>query len=158
MSKICCFTGHRVIKDVDPDLIIKKLEALLVDLIENEHFTDFRAGGAVGFDSIAALVVLNLKERYPHIKLHLILPCKNQDKYFTKKEKTVYRYILSRADDVCYLQEKYSSGVMLARNNALVNGSDLCVAFMTRLRGGTYQTVNLARKNDTKVISVLRYN
>ncbi len=38
----------------------------------------FGAGGARGFDSLAAEVVIELKEKYPHIHLILVLPFYNQ--------------------------------------------------------------------------------
>ena len=156
MSKICCFTGHRSISLQSAQIINLKLENTLVNLIENEGFTDFRAGGAVGFDSIAALAVIKLKKKYPNIKLHLILPHKGQDKYFPALEKDVYRFVVDSADSVTYIQNAYSDGVMFARNRALVDGSDLCIACLERLSGGTYQTVNYARKNKVKTINLLR--
>lgn len=156
MSKICCFTGHRYMSAIPLEEIKKRLESLLVKLIENEDFTDFRAGGARGFDSVAALTVLKLKNRYPHIKLHLILPCKGQEKYFSPFEKQVYALALAHADSVAYVQERYSDGVMFARNRALVDGSDLCVAYLEKLEGGTYQTVNYARKKRVRTINLLK--
>ncbi len=156
MSKICCFTGHR---EVDPRSCVKmseRLEALLRELIEKDGFTDFRAGGAVGFDCIAAISVLKLKQEYPHIKLHLVLPCKNQDRYFSPMEKRLYKYVLANADSAVYMQERYSNGVMFVRNRALVSGADLCVAYLARLKGGTYQTVNIARREKVRVINVYK--
>ena len=85
MSKICCFTGHRKIVSLPPNELSSKLENKLIELIDNEDFSEFRAGGATGFDSVAALTVLKLKNKYPHIKLHLFLPCKTQDMYFSKR-------------------------------------------------------------------------
>lgn len=156
MSKICCFTGHRKIKTMSVSEISAKLEKVLIELIEVENFTDFRAGGAVGFDSIAALTVLKLKERYPHIKLHLILPCADQDYRFSPLEKQIYRYTKARADSVQILQKHYTSGIMHVRNRALVDGTDLCIAFLEKLEGGTYYTVNYARKNKVKTINLLK--
>jgi uncharacterized phage-like protein YoqJ len=156
MSKICCFTGHRKTASLPPEKIAEKLKIKLTDLIENEEFYDFRAGGATGFDSIAALVVLELKEKYPQIKLHLFLPCKDQDRYFTPFEKKIYKYAIKNADSVVYIQEHYSKEAMYARNRALVDGSDLCLACLERLEGGTYQTVNYARKNKVRTINLLR--
>ncbi len=156
MSKICCFTGHRDIKDVPANVLSARLEKTIVDLVENEGVTDFRAGGARGFDSMAALAVLALKEKYPQIKLHLILPCKNQDKGFKLVEKQVYKYNLAHADSVVYVSEKYYAGVMLDRNRKLVDGADVCVAFMNHLGGGTYYTVNYARKNKVEVRNLMR--
>ena len=156
VSKICCFTGHRNIYALPPHELEKRLEKKLIDLIENEGFTDFRAGGARGFDTMAAMAVLKLRNRYPHIKFHLILPCKNQDVYFLPFEKQLYRFALSEADSVTYIQERYSREVMFARNRALVDGSDLCIAYLEKLEGGTYYTVNYARKQKVKAINLYR--
>ena len=60
MSKICCFTGHRKINALSLQELSDRLEEKLIDLIENEDFTEFRAGGARGFDSLAAVTVLGL--------------------------------------------------------------------------------------------------
>ena len=156
MSKICCFTGHRDIEKISASVLSARLEKTIVDLIENEGVTDFRAGGARGFDSMAALAVLALKEKYPQIKLHLILPCKTQAHYFTTFEKKVYQYTLAHANSVVYVSEKYYSSVMFDRNRKLVDGADVCVAFLNHLGGGTYYTVNYARKNKVEVRNLIR--
>ncbi len=156
MSKICCFTGHRKCTTLSQKEITTKLESKLVELIENESFTDFRTGGAKGFDSLAAIAVLNLKKKYPNIKLHLLLPCKGQERYFSPIEKKLYYFTLENADSVTYIQERYSEGVMFARNRALVDGADLCIAYLEKLEGGTYQTVNYARKSRVNTINLLK--
>ena len=155
MSKICCFTGHRDIPLSDYEKVMTSLKTTVSSLID-EGYTVFRAGGAMGFDSIAALCILDFKAENPDIKLHLILPCKNQDKYFSAPEKRAYQFAIDRADDVIYMQNKYSNGVMQIRNRALVDGADICVAYITRLTGGTYQTVNMARRAGLKVINVAK--
>lgn len=157
MSKICCFTGHRDMSARDFRELPEKLDKLVAELVENEGVTDFRAGGARGFDSLAAIAVIKLKKTYPEVKLHLILPCKNQESRYSPLEKKLYNFTLHNADSVYYIQERYSNGVMFARNRALVDGSDICAAFMTRLRGGTYQTVNYARKKGIKLINLVTY-
>lgn len=156
MSKICCFTGHRDIDVRSYRDISAKLETLLIELIENEDFSNFRAGGARGFDSIAASTVLKLKKRYPHIKLHLLLPCKGQDKYFTLFEKRIYDFATQRADTISYVQNHYTKDSMFTRNRALVDGADLCIAYLERLAGGTSYTVNYARKKQVKTINLLK--
>ena len=58
---ICCFTGHRRIR---PE-IMPELSALLdrvLDTLINDGVTEFRTGGAVGFDTLAALKVLEKRE------------------------------------------------------------------------------------------------
>ncbi len=153
MSKICCFTGHRSLTYAESELAASRLKKLIPRLLE-EGYTDFRTGGAVGFDALAALQLLDAREKHPEIKLHLILPCKDQDRGFSDIQRRVYHYTIRRADSVHYLQDSYSSGVMLARNRALVDGSDLCISFMTRLSGGTYSTVSYARKCGIRTVNL----
>ena len=157
MGKICCFTGHRDIPDEFSLAIFKNLEAIITDLIEREGVTDFRAGGAMGFDGIAAITVLKLKIKYPHIKLHLILPHKNQEAKFPALDKEIYRLSLTEADSVMYIQERYSSTVMRVRNRALVDGSDFCVYYLDHIKSGTHYTVSYARDHQVKTIDVLKY-
>ena len=154
MPRICCFTGHRDIKWDNYNAVTVRLEGQLRHLIENEGVTIFRAGGARGFDTLAAILVLKLKREYPHIKLHLLLPCKNQEKLFEISEKRLYRYVLANADEVKFINEMYSSGVMKARNRALVDGADVCVAYLSKSTGGTYQTVGMAKRAGVSVINV----
>ncbi len=72
-TKTCCFTGHREIKE-SIQKVVEVLEIELDKLIEN-GYCYFGAGGALGFDTIAAQTVLHLREQYPHVKLILVLPC-----------------------------------------------------------------------------------
>ena len=143
--KICCFTGHRTVpSDIAPALIRlldRKLEALA-----KEGYTQFRAGGARGFDTIAALRVLALQERYPQCRLHLILPCRDQSKFWRVGEQALFRDILEKADRVKYVAYTYTSTCMYARNRALVDGSDLCIAYLSENRGGTLYTCSYAIK------------
>ena len=153
MSKICCFTGHRSLPKGKVRKIYSKTCETIRELV-NEGYTDFRTGGAVGYDTLAATCVLQMKKEFPQIKLHLILPCENQEKNFKEFSKKAYLYILNHADSTTYVCKHYFDGVMAVRNRALVNGADTCVACLTKLRGGTFQTVNMARRAKVKVINV----
>ena len=155
-----CFTGHRQI----PNEIILRLPALLervlTDLCERGAVT-FRAGGAIGFDTLAALKVLELKERYPQIRLELILPCRNQTEKWEDTAIRTYRYIAERADHCRFLFDQYFDGCMLERDRKLVEGSDVCVAYCTRSRGGTAYTFTQALRAGLEVINLndlLPYN
>ena len=143
--KTVCFTGHRDIPRV--------LERELITLIERGA-TVFRAGGAVGFDMVAALKVLELREIYPKIELELILPCRNQTQRWPEAEVRTYQYILSRADRHRFLFDNYAKGCMLERNRQLVEGSDVCVAYCYQNRGGTLYTLTYAMKQGLEVINL----
>ncbi len=153
MIKAICFTGHREIE-------LGKLAALTVILKQclriliSHGACRFLAGGALGFDTIAALSVLELKKEYPHITLELILPCKNQTKMWNEKSRALYGDILSKADRVIYLHETYTSTCMHDRNRRLVDECDLCVAYLEHSGGGTAYTVAYALKNCKELLNL----
>lgn len=147
------FTGHRFIPENEIISLTVRLSDVIEKLIE-EGFSDFRCGGAQGFDTIAALKVLEKKKAHPEISLHLFLPHKEQAQGWSENAARAYEFILQRADSVNYSYEHYERGCMFARNRAMVDGSDLCVAYCTRSRGGTAYTVDYAAKKGLKIINL----
>lgn len=71
MNRSVCFTGHRTIAE-DIETLSARLYALLERFVTEQKITDFYTGGAVGWDALAALTVLKLRESYPEVKLHLV--------------------------------------------------------------------------------------
>ena len=94
-SNTCCFTGHRPQKlpwgfnENSIDCIamkeIAKIE--IQNAIFNYGITHFISGMAIGFDMIAAELVLELKKDYPFITLECAIPCKEQDKLWRQEQK-----------------------------------------------------------------------
>lgn len=151
--KTVCFTGHREIPSDHAYALPRVLERELITLIERGA-TVFRAGGAMGFDTLAALKVLELRDIYPQISLELILPCENQTERWPQVEVRTYEYVLKHADRYEFLYPKYIDGCMLERNRRLVKGSDVCVAYCRQNRGGTLYTVTHAMKQGLEVINL----
>ena len=152
-SKTACFTGHRKIPPEDLPMVKKRLREVLIQCIEN-GFRYFGAGGALGFDTLAALTVLELKSDYPEIKLILVLPCKDQTRGWKEADIQKYEWIKSKADKVVYTSEHYYNGCMQKRNRHLVDHSSLCICYYTGQKGGTEYTVNYAIKNKLKVLNI----
>ena len=115
--KSVCFTGHRNVKKT-AELKNNLLEQL-VKLID-EGATDFYAGGAVGWDMLCERAVIELREKYPYIKLHLVLPCpaEEQTAKWNENDKREYIELLSAADMVEICSEHYYDGCMKVRNQA----------------------------------------
>ena len=127
----CCFTGHRHIDPALLPLLTAHLDASLRALVQMGCL-QFYAGGALGFDTLAAERVLALKQEYPEIKLHLLLPCPDQCHSWPNEERTLYECILSRADSYRYISSTYSVAAMTKRNRALVANADACIAFLQK--------------------------
>ena len=152
-----CFTGHRKMKD-DEGAISDKLYTLLERLYDEESISDFYAGGAVGFDTVAAKCVLRLKEKHKYVKLHLILPCSNEEqtRNLTASQRNEFNDILKRADSVEYTSPHYFKGCMSSRNKRLVEcAEDCCICYYdSTVKSGTAQTVELAKKKGLKIYNL----
>ena len=148
-----CFTGHRNIDSAHAQLIPTLLDQILRTLILNGA-SDFYAGGALGFDTVSAISILRLKKEFPHIKLNLILPCKEQSQKWNESDRAIYDAILERSDSVEYACSHYTSYCMHERNRRLVDSAQLCVAFCEHSGGGSAYTMGYALKNEKEVINL----
>lgn len=126
-------------------LLPEQLDRVLDELI-GRGAKCFRTGGALGFDTLAALKVLEKKTQYPHLRLVLMLPCRDQTKGWSARNMEIFSYILAHADEVHYAADTYTVSCMHERNRALVEGSQVCVAFCTEESGGSAYTLGLAKK------------
>lgn len=154
-DKACCFTGHRQISSEHLPAISTKLRDTLIFYIQ-QGYRYFGAGGALGFDALAAQTVLELKQQYSDIKLILVLPCKDQASRWGEQDIKEYERIKSLADKVVYTSESYYNGCMHKRNRYLVDCSSLCICFLTEQKGGTAYTVNYAIENDIIIVNLAK--
>lgn len=141
----CFFTGHRDIPQSRLDKITMQVEGI-IKMLYRDGYRIFICGGAVGFDQLCAEAVLRLKPELEGIKLRLILPCLDQNRYFTPAQKEDYRKIRAAADKIEVLHASYTRGCMLERNRAMADESSMCVAYCMRETGGTAYTVDYAAK------------
>ena len=146
----CCFTGHRHIAKEHIEKLTSNLPAMINGLA-NGGVTDFITGGALGFDTLAAMAVLKEREHNPDISLILALPCRKQTARWHKKDIALYNEILSLADEVIYVSEEYTNGCMLKRNRFMVDSSAHCIFYMSVPRGGTAYTVKYALENELEM-------
>lgn len=114
------------------------------------------AGGALGFDTLAARTVLRLKKEFPKIRLVLALPCppEEQTLKWTNQQRGEYQEILEQADEVITLSPKYVDGCMLERNRYMVNNSVKLIHYLRSDRGGTKYTVKYAKTRGIELIEL----
>ena len=155
-EKTACFTGHRKIPPKKLPMVSERLRETLIKCIEN-GYCFFGAGGALGFDTLAAQTVLELKKDYPQIKLILVLPCHNQTRGWNEKDIAKYELIKRKADKVVYTSDQYYRGCMQKRNRHLVEESNLCICYLVQNKGGTFYTVNYAKNRGLMIINMCDY-
>lgn len=149
----CCFTGHRKISAKDLPYVKARLCEEIFKMIEI-GVENFICGGALGFDTLAAQTVLNMRYFFSEITLTLCIPCRDQTSLWNEKSKLLYNEILKRADNVICMSEVYEKGCMQRRNRAMVDASDYCIAFLEKQSGGTFFTVNYAKRKGVKLIFI----
>lgn len=152
-KRTACFTGHRKIPAHDIRKIEKQLDRIIKKLYR-KGVIFYGAGGSYGFDMLAEKAVIRARNRHKEIKLILVLPCKNQDKYWTEDNKAAFAEIKNQSDKIVYTSEIYSKDCMHKRNRHLVNFSGYCVAYLNKNSGGTAYTVNYARQNGLEIVNL----
>lgn len=155
-EQVCCFTGHRRIPQNELKGIEERLEATITELYSH-GVVYYGAGGALGFDTLAAETVLRLRDgSLPNLRLILVLPCLSQTKSWKAKDVARYEEIKRRANKVKYVSQEYTSECMYKRNRHLVDGSSVCVCYQMQNTGGTAYTVQYAKRQGLRVINVAR--
>lgn len=152
-DKTCCFTGHRNIPEYMHGTIRKEIEKIVSKLYLTGIDT-YICGGALGFDTIAAEAIIEVKNTYPDIRLHLAIPCPNHDKSWSVRDRRKFSVLLAHADSVCYVSPDYTRFCMFTRNRYMVDNSAYCISYCTEKTGGTYYTVGYAAKKGKIIIEL----
>lgn len=150
-----CFTGHRNIPPECISGVSERLNEQVIKLIE-DGYRFFGAGGALGFDTIAAQTIIKLREQFPHIRLILVLPCLSQAASWSTKDQEIYEEIKQRADKIVFTSEHYFRGCMQKRNRHLVDNSSICVCYLTENTGGTAYTVRYAQTKGLRIENIAK--
>ena len=148
------FTGHRWYDSSRKQCVIEKLDGCVREAYKN-GITNFISGMAIGFDLLAAELVLSLKQECPAITLTAALPFGEQASRFNEHNKSCYYKCLSQADDIVILSNDYTAKCYLERDRFMVEHSSLLIAcYDGRNKGGTFWTVNYAARIGKNVINI----
>ena len=148
------FTGHRWYDSSRKHSVRKKIEECVREAYRN-GITNFISGMAIGFDLLAAEVVLSLRHECPAITLTAVLPFREQASRFNELNRCRYYKCLSQADDIVILSNDYTAKCYLERDRFMVEHSSLLIAcYDGRNRGGTFWTVNYAARTGKNVINI----
>ena len=151
---VCCFTGHRDLPQGEVERLEKEAGMLIQQLIR-EGVTEFRVGGAVGFDMIMAELLLRLRdeEKQP-IRIISMIPYTEWQRKWQSGEKNRQDRILQKSDEVKMIRNSFCKCVYMIRNHALADGAQFCIAYCTKPTGGSAWTVRFARQNGLKVFNL----
>ena len=152
LGRGCAFTGHRRIDEADFSRLKQRLsetiESLALDGIEV-----FYCGGAVGFDALAAELVLEKRDRLG-IKLCMVLPYAHYEEGFTPDQLRRYQRIFAGADEKITVSTKSDKNAYHIRNRYMIDRAEVCIAYLNHSGSGTAYTVGYADKKGVSVINL----
>ena len=145
----CAFTGHReLFADFDRPLLERVVSTLV-----RRGCTDFYCGMAKGFDLAAAETVLKLKGMYD-AELIACIPYAGQAEYFSLSDRERYENILKYCSKKIIFSEKYNRWCMHARDRFMAENCSSLICYLRKNSGGTFYTVNYARRQGVKIIEI----
>ena len=148
------FTGHRHMDASQRDNIKKRLRAVILEAY-GKGFRNFISGFAIGFDLMAAEIVVSLKDQHPDISLIAAIPFRKQPCRFSDYLRRRYQKLLGMADKVVVLSEDYYPRCFLERDVFMVKNSSLLIAnYDGRRKGGTFYTIERAKEQSIPVVNV----
>ena len=155
----CFFTGHRALPEAQKSALLIRLRSV-ISYLYAKGVTDFHAGGALGFDTLAAMQIIDMKRDHPAMRLILDLPFPGQSRQWTANHKRIYDFILSMADEYHYINEKDPVShaevrkCLLMRNCAMVHAGQYCIAYFSGAKGGTGYTLAKAEKYGCEIFNL----
>lgn len=158
----CALTGHRpksfpwgYNETASDCVLLKGVLTEQITALANNGVTEFISGMALGVDLWAAQIVLALKGINPTLKLCCALPCENQEVKWPAQAQAQYHSILKKANNVVFVNRKFSRDCMLERNRYMVDNSSILLAvFDGTYRSGTGMTVRYARSKHRRIILI----
>lgn len=151
-EKTCCVTGHR---DIPPERAETVGQALGREVARayEDGFRVFLSGFADGADLLFAAQVVSLRRLHPEVRLGALLPYPQRQQSLRRRPDAAA--LLDACAEVIVTGPQYSPGVFSVRNRRLVERSSRVIAvYDGRVRGGTAQTVRLARQLGREVVVV----
>lgn len=162
MGKVCAFTGHRPQSlpfrfnesDVRCINLKKELKRLIEYVITAEGVTHFISGMAIGIDTFASEIILELKTKYPEITLEGAIPCEEQSAKWSFAQKERYQRIIEQLDKKTVIEPHYTPWCMHKRNRYMIDSSDVLIAVWDGVSGGTGKTVKYAFSKNITIYNI----
>lgn len=146
---IVAFTGHRTYDHSADELLATTIRHLYA-----EGARHFRVGMAEGFDLAAGRAVVDMMLSHSDIILEACIPWPSFASHFAAEERATYDTILGHATIVRYSDDAYHPAIFRHRNNMLVDGADVVVAWWSGATGGTAYTIKRAKAAHCPIVNL----
>ena len=106
-DKTCCFTGHRIIPPGEESKILIRVRHRLIPLIQS-GVTYFGVGGALGFDTMMADLLLELKKENSRMRIIEVLPYEGYRAKWTPEQQLHAKNLDRQMDKIVYVSKEPS--------------------------------------------------
>lgn len=138
---VCTFFGHRD----TPDTVRPYLETAIERLILEENVPCFYVGNHGAFDRIVYSVLLQLREKYRHIRITVVLA------YMPSSNDALYGEDSLLPEGIEMVPKRFAIDY---RNKWMLRRADYVIAYITRSFGGAARYVNKAKQQNKRVIEL----
>lgn len=143
------FTGHRSYSHQACTALQECVSRLYA-----EGARTFRVGMAEGFDLAAGEAVISLMAQHDDVALEAYIPYPNFASNFSVVDAQRYNQIIARCRRVTYAAEVYHTSVFRLRNDMLVDGAQVVVAWWNGRASGTGYTVGKGRSRRCRIVNL----
>lgn len=156
-KQTCCFTGHRNIPPGEQTKILTRVRHRLIPLIQS-GIIYYGVGGALGFDTLVAEMLVELKKENSRLRIIEVLPFEGCRDRWTPEQQLHAKNLDKKMDKIVYVSKEPSKSAYLARDRHLVDCSDYCISYCTKPTGGTAYTVKYALENQLTVYNASSFD
>ena len=147
------FFGHRIIDDLDK--IQNELENIISKIVSEHEYVQFLVGRDGDFDIIAASAVRQVKKTLfiDNVDLNLVLP------YMRAEISNNMEYMLDYYNDIQVdddARKAHFKAAIKIRNQNMVKKSQLVICYVEKNKGGAYNAMKYAQKQDCTVINIAK--
>ena len=145
------FFGHRYIDN--PFRIEERVEEHIYRLLAEKEYVDFLVGRDGEFDQFASSAVLRVRKQYRDDNSSLILVLPYAKAEYLNNEESYHDYYSDV--EISYEASKaHPKAAIQIRNREMVDRADLILCWIEREKGGAWQTVQYAIKQEKTVINL----
>ena len=130
------------------------LYSRLESLILGENVTYFLSGMSVGTEMLASEIILELKERYPHISLESVIPYENQASRWNEELRDRYFKIAACCDRETMLQKHYSPDCFNRQDLYMIEKADIIISAWIQPTTRKDRDLSFAQKLGKRVIDI----
>lgn len=109
---------------------------------------------ALGFDSIVAEAIIELKKEGFNTNFIACIPFEGQANFWSDEAKKKYEEYLQYTDSSIILYKRYTKSCMFERNKFMIDNADILIVFTDSFEGGTGQAIKLAKNKGIKVYAI----